>query len=57
MIPALLIRTSMCGIEGSERIVCAAARTLVNEERKRGMYITVVVGDMRAICPLTGWIW
>lgn len=46
----------MWGIEGSERMVDAAVRTLEREERSRGMNLTVVEGERDWMVSIVGWI-
>jgi len=56
IIPALLIITSIFGIEGSARIVWAAVRTLIMESRETGIYFVIVDGDMAWMASIVGWI-
>lgn len=44
MMPALLMTTSMQGMEGWERMVAAALRTEVRDERSRGKKRVRVLG-------------
>ena len=55
MIEALLMRVLMGGMEGSERMVEAAVRTLDREERSTGMNFMVVEGEMEVMVEIVGW--
>jgi hypothetical protein len=55
MMAALLICTSMRGMESSARMASAAARTLERRDRSTWTNLMVVEGEAAAAASMTGW--
>ena len=56
MIAALFINTSIFSMLVSSRIICAADRTELKEERSTGMKAVRIEGLMDVIVSIVGWI-